>query len=505
MTPAVEFEHITKEFPGIKALDDISFKVRAGSVMGLIGENGAGKSTLLKILSGACAPTSGTIKIEGQARVFRSARDGIDAGIAVIYQELNLVPEMTVAENIFLGHLPTRHGFLDRITLGSRARERLASVAEDIDPAVAVKRLAIGQRQMVETAKAMTRNARVIAFDEPTSSLSDREVKRLFLAIRDLRERGRAIIYVSHRIEEIFEICDCITVLRDGKVVTAYADIAGLTRDTLVANMVGRSIADIYAYRPRRLGEVVLEAKNIEGKGLSRPASLSLRRGEVLGIFGLVGAGRTELLKLIFGAERPTAGSLTLDGKPARTGDIRKSIGSGLVLCPEDRKLEGIIPIRSVLENINISARRNFLAARFFLRPSMEESNADKFIDLLGIRTLSRYRQILYLSGGNQQKAILARWLGEDLRALLMDEPTRGIDIGAKHEIYALIYDLAEKGIGVIVVSSELPEILGICDRVLVMREGSIVASIPREAATQENILSLALPPADRGRERPGA
>jgi L-arabinose transport system ATP-binding protein len=498
MTAALDFQHITKVFPGVTALDDISLSVAAGSVTGLIGENGAGKSTLLKILSGSYHPTGGELRIEGRRCAFRSARDGISSGVAVIYQELNLVPEMSVAENMLLGHLPTRLGFLDRGALMARARASLAAVADDIDPARPVKSLSIGQRQMVETAKALVRDARILAFDEPTSSLSDREVRRLFATIRELKAQGRVVIYVSHRLEEIFEICDSLAVLRDGRLVRQYASIQGVTRAMLVTDMVGRSIADIYSYRPRAPGETALSVEGIAGPGLSQPASIQVKRGEILGVFGLVGAGRTELLRLICGAQRPTAGAVSLDGKRVRVDSVRRAIRAGVMLCPEDRKLEGIIPIRSVMENINISVRRTFSAAGFFIRRSREERNADRFIELLRIRTPGRQQKVMYLSGGNQQKVILARWLGEDLRVLLMDEPTRGIDVGAKNEIYNLIYGLAEKGIGIIVVSSDLPEVLGVSDRVAVMREGAVVASLPRAEATQERVLSLALPQAGR-------
>ena len=493
----LQFEHVSKAFPGVQALDDISFGVDQGAINGLMGENGAGKSTLLKILSGAQLPSSGEIRIDGRSQIFKGTKEAISAGITVIYQELNLVPELSVAENLLLGHLPGPFGLVDKKALLQEASRHLTSLGEDIDPQLKVKELSIGQRQMVEIAKALTHDARIIAFDEPTSSLSEREVRRLFSAIRDLKARGRAILYVSHRIEEIFELCDSITVFRDGRLVRQHPDVSQVTRDMLVSDMVGRSIHNIYGYRPRAQGEVLLEVDALEGKGLRAPASFTVRQGEIVGFFGLIGAGRTELMKLISGAVQPTAGRLRLGGRPIRFRTVRSAITSGVVLCPEDRKQEGIIPIRSVMDNINISARRHFSWGGFVLRQAREIENAQKFVDELTIRTPSLDQIIANLSGGNQQKVILARWLGEKIRVLLMDEPTRGIDVGAKNEIYNLIYDLAARNLAVVVVSSDLPEILGICDRILVMREGLIVASVPREEATQESILSLALPVSD--------
>ncbi len=497
MTTSLKFEHISKRFPGVTALDDVSFSIAPGKVNGLMGENGAGKSTLLKILSGAYHPSSGELRVNEEPVSFRNTREAIEAGVSVIYQELHLVPELSVAENLMLGHLPHRGGVVDQRKLLESARKQLKNLGEDIDPQTKVKSLSIGQRQMIEIAKALAHDARIIAFDEPTSSLSEREVRRLFHAIRELRARGRAILYVSHRIEEIFELCDTITVFRDGKLVQQHSDISQVTRDTLVAEMVGRPITNIYDYRPRPLGEPILEVQDLEGPGLTAPASFEVRRGEVVGFFGLVGAGRTELMKLIFRAQQPLRGQIRLSGQPVRFRSVAAAITAGLGLCPEDRKQEGIIPIRSVLENINLTARKTHAWGRFILRQGWEIGNTERFIRELRIKTPSPDQLILNLSGGNQQKAILARWLGVHTKVLLMDEPTRGIDVGAKNEIYRLIYELAEKGMGVVVVSSDLPEVLGICDRILVMREGRIVSSVLRENATQESILSLALPVAD--------
>ncbi len=489
----LEFDSISKRFPGVQALDQVSFGVGEGSIHALVGENGAGKSTLLKVLSGAYVPDCGTIRLGGRACRFYHAADALAAGIAVIYQEAQLVPEMTVAENLLLGQMPTRFGWLDKRAMRAAASRILAELEEDISPTARVSTLSIAQRQMVAIAKALLRDAKVVAFDEPTSSLSRREVQKLFTIIRRLKERGRVVIFVSHRLEEVFDLCDSVTVLRDGRHVVTYESLAGLTHERLVSHMVGRVIADIYGYSPRPLGPPALEVEGLMGPGLSEPVSLTVRQGEVVVVFGLVGAGRTELLKLLYGAARPTSGTVRVCGEIARATSPAAAIRCGIALCPEDRKREGIVPLRSVAENINLSVRRRF-ARLGVLDERRERQNARDHVARLAIKTPSLKQPVLHLSGGNQQKVVLARWLSERVKVLLLDEPTRGIDVGAKREIYDLIFDLADQGIGILAVSSELPEVLGIADRVLVMRQGAIVASVPREEATEEALLRLALP-----------
>jgi L-arabinose transport system ATP-binding protein len=481
------------EFPGVKALQEVSFDVHPGSIHALMGENGAGKSTLLKILSGAYTPSGGTLAIDGRSRVFQHTADALAAGVAVIYQELHLVPEMSVAENLFLGHLPHRLGLVNRRELAAAARRQLERVGEAIDPDTTLGRLPLAQRQMVEIAKALTRGARIIAFDEPTSSLSDREVRRLFTIIRELKARGCAILYVSHRMEEIFALCDRITVLRDGRHVET-ADLATLTRDAVVQRMVGRKLADIYDYAPRAHGGSGLAVEGLLGPGLAEPCSFQVAAGEIFGFFGLVGAGRTELLRLIFGAGAKTAGRVSVLGTPLEIRSPRDAIEAGIVLCPEDRKKEGIVGIRSVLENINLSARRRTARAGILINEGWERTNAQQRIDQLRVRTPSPRQLLRNLSGGNQQKVVLGRWLSETVKVILLDEPTRGIYVGAKSEIYAIMQDLARQGVCVIVVSSELPEVLGIADRIAVMRQGRIAAVLDRADATEEKLLRLALP-----------
>jgi L-arabinose transport system ATP-binding protein len=433
------------------------------------------------------------VVIDGQARAFESTSDALARGVAVIYQELHLVPEMSVAENLFLGHLPQHLGLVNRRDLAAAARTQLELVGEAIDPATKLGRLPLAQRQMVEIAKALTRGARIIAFDEPTSSLSDREVRRLFTIIRDLKSRGCAILYVSHRMEEIFELCDRVTVLRDGNHVET-AELAQLTRDAVVRRMVGRELANIYNYTPRQHGGPGLEVEGLLGPGLTEPCSFHARAGEIFGFFGLVGAGRTELLRLIYGAAKKTVGRISVLGTELDISKPRDAIEAGIVLCPEDRKKEGIVPIRSVLENINLSARRRTARGGVLIDEAWEASNARERIDQLRIRTPSARQLIRNLSGGNQQKVILGRWLSETVKVILLDEPTRGIDIGAKSEIYTIMQTLAREGVCVIMVSSELPEVLGVPDRIAVMRQGAIAALVDRADATEEKLLKLALP-----------
>ncbi|MDT3250648.1 L-arabinose ABC transporter ATP-binding protein AraG [Serratia sp. root2] len=491
--PYLTFKGIGKTFPGVKALDDISFSCQAGQIHALMGENGAGKSTLLKILSGNYAPTQGEIQLKGQPVQFANTTDALNAGVAIIYQELHLVPEMTVAENIYLGQLPTKLGLVDRKLLRYESRLQLEHLGLDIDPDTPLKYLSIGQWQMVEIAKALARNAKVIAFDEPTSSLSAREIEQLFRVIRELRAEGRVILYVSHRMEEIFALSDAITVFKDGRYVRTFDDMSQVNNAQLVQAMVGRDIADVYGYQPRALGPVRLMLQGLQAPGVKTPIDLNVRAGEIVGLFGLVGAGRSELMKGIFGATRVSSGQLTLDGQRLDIRSPIDAIRAGIMLCPEDRKADGIIPVHSVRDNINISARRKSIRAGCLINNGWEISNADHHIRALNIKTPSAGQLIMNLSGGNQQKAILGRWLSEEMKVILLDEPTRGIDVGAKHEIYHVIYQLAQQGIAVLFASSDLPEVLGLADRIIVMREGAISGELLHDDASEEKALSLAM------------
>ncbi|MBI5362950.1 MAG: L-arabinose ABC transporter ATP-binding protein AraG [Planctomycetes bacterium] len=498
----LRFQGVSKAFGAVRALEDVTFGVRAGSVHALLGENGAGKSTLLKVLSGAHVPSHGALVLGGAQRSFASPAEAFAAGIAVIYQELQLVPEMTVAENVFLGHMPARFGLIDRAELHRQARTLLERVAPEIEPARRVASLSLGERQMVEIAKALSRGARVIAFDEPTSSLSARETDRLFTVIRALRDDGCCVLYVTHRLDEVFALCDAATVLRDGRHVKSHASLAGVSRDEIVRAMVGRELTDVYAWSARPRGALVLEVEGLAGPGLAAPITLAVARGEIVGVFGLVGAGRTELLRVLFGAARRTAGRVRVAGRELDVRSPRDAIAAGVALCPEDRRKEGIFPLLSVLENLNVSARHVHARSCGVLDGRWERENARAQTERLAIKAASPAQPIATLSGGNQQKVVFGRWLAGTLEVLLLDEPTRGVDVGARSEIYAILYELARRGVGVLLVSSDLPEVLGVSDRVLVMRRGALSGELARAEATQERVLELALPRAAEGAGR---
>jgi L-arabinose transport system ATP-binding protein len=490
----LEFSHISKFYPGVRALSDVSFSVRPGTVHGLMGENGAGKSTLIRILSGDTTADEGEIRLDGQAQHFSAPRDAFQAGVAVVHQELQLVPGLTVAENLQLGRFPAKGGIIDFKRMTAEVGAKLKSIGIDVDPAAKVQSLSIGARQMIEIAKAVMLDAKVVALDEPTSSLSSRESEVLFALIDKLRAAGKVILYISHRLDEIFRLCDGCTVLRDGKLAAHHDSMAGITRDQIVAEMIGREIADIWGWRGRSPGSVRLAVKDVSGEKLPKPVTFEARAGEILGFFGLVGAGRSELMRLVYGADPRFGGTVTVDGTAIATGDPRQSIRAGLVLCSEDRKFDGIIHGRSVTENVLISSRRHF-SDFGVLKLGREGEIADAFIKSLKIRTPSRHQDIVNLSGGNQQKVILSRWLSEpDVKVLIVDEPTRGIDVGAKSEIYELLYALAEKGLAIVVVSSELPEVMGISDRIQVMCGGRIASSFARSDFDEHAILTAALP-----------
>ena len=495
MTARLAFDHVGKSFPGVVALDDVSFTVAAGEVRALVGENGAGKSTLLKILSGQYQPDCGTLAIDGVACRFDRPRAAQDAGVASIHQELQLVPDLTVAENLLLGALPARGGWVRHAELHERARSVLARLGEAIDPATPVRALSIGQRQMVEIGRALLRKARIIAFDEPTSSLSARETDRLLAIIDELRRDGAAILYVSHRMEEIYALADSATVLRDGRHVTDIAPVGPADADRIVTAMAGRSIADIYGYRPRATGAAALRAESVTGAGLRQPVSFAVADGEILGFFGLVGAGRSELFRLLYGAVPRTGGEVMCRGELLVPGDPRAAIAAGLGLCPEDRKDAGIIPLAAVQENIAIGWR-NRRGASPWLRPHAEASGARDIIETMRVKTASPATPIATLSGGNQQKAVIGRWLMAQARILMLDEPTRGIDVGARSEIYERMYGFAEAGGAVLFASSDMAEVLGVADRIVVMREGSVAGIVPRAEASADVLMRLALPQA---------
>ncbi len=495
MAGTLEFQHICKYFPGVKALDDVSFQAHAGEVLAFLGENGAGKSTLLKVLNGDYQPTSGKYLLDGVEKHFQSPHQAIEEGISIIYQERQILLELSVAENIYLGRMPTnRFGLID---IG-RANEMAARIIDDfglpIHPSTKVKDLSIAYQQMVEIMKAYSRdNLKVICFDEPTASLSDSEIEMLFKIIRKLRSEGKIIIYVSHRMDEIQQITDKVAIFKDGRYVDTV--ITGqVPEEKMISMMVGRNLGDIYESldRDKQIGEVLLEVKDVSSDYV-RPNSFTLRRGEVLGFSGLVGAGRTELMRAIIGADALRGGEILLEGKPITNRSPYEAMKHGIVLVPEDRKLQGILANLSVSDNINISmldAHSNRLG---FVNRRMEDEAAEEGIRNFKIKTPSPDKKIVELSGGNQQKCIVARWLGTSPKVLILDEPTKGIDVGAKSEFYNMICQFAKQGLGVILISSELPEVIGLSDRVIVMKSRKIVGEVAREDATESRLLSLGM------------
>ena len=499
----LEASGIVKSFPGVRALDGVELTVRRGRLNALLGENGAGKSTLMNILAGVFPPDGGEIKLAGRPVRFRNPREAQAAGIAIIFQELNQVPHLSVAENIVLGREPlTRAGLIDYPRMIADAAKLLAQLELDIDPRRAIASLRVGQQQVVEIAKALSFRSQVIIMDEPTSAITEQEIEVLIRLIRQLKQCGVGIVYITHKLDELPKIADDITVFRDGKFIGArpFQDV---TREEMIRMMVGRELAGFYPRNAARTGNEVLRVDNLSLPHPSRPGdfvvknvSLAVRRGEVLGIFGLMGAGRTELLETIFGLHGATAtGSVSVDGKCISLSSPQAAIRAGLALAPEDRKAEGLVLPMTVAENITLaSLARN---ERFgILHTAREQQLSEQFIQRLRIKTPSPQQLVGNLSGGNQQKVVLAKWLATNPKVLLLDEPTRGIDINAKKEIYGLIDELVHAGLAVVMVSSELPEILAVADRILVLCEGRQTAEFARDEATEEKIMHAAVPAA---------
>ena len=490
--PLLVMEGIDKSFPGIRALRQARLDLYAGEVLALLGENGAGKSTLIKVLTGAHARDAGTILIDGRPAAIASPLDARRAGIAVIYQEFNLVPTLTARENIFLGREETAAGFLRRRREHAQALALFERLGVRVDPEALCRNLTIAQQQAVEIAKALGLGARIIVMDEPSATLTSQEVDRLFAIIRDLKGAGIAVIYISHRLDEIFEIADRAAVMRDGETIGARA-VKDLTRDDLIEMMVGRPIEKEFPKVAAPLGEPRLVVDGLSRAGVVRNVSFSVRRGEVLGLTGLVGAGRTEVARLIFGADRRDAGTIRLDGRTLDIRSPRDAIHAGLCLLTEDRKAQGLVLGLPVRENFSLPSLGRFSKAGFVRRRREREAFA-AHAKGLQIKVASDEAPTRNLSGGNQQKVVLAKWLESNSEVIIFDEPTRGIDVGTKYEIYLLINDLAARGKSVIMISSELPEVLGMSDRILVMHEGRLSGEITDvRGATQEQVLALAV------------
>ena len=500
MDSYLRMQDISKSFPGVQALDRVHMEVQPGEVHALLGENGAGKSTLMKILSGVYQPDSGEILIEGRSVQFSDTRAAEQAGIAIIHQELNLIPQMTVAENIYLGREPRgKFGLVDYKAMRQAAETELQQLEGHIPVQARIADLRVGEQQLVEIAKALSLHAKVVIMDEPTSALSETEVEKLFKVIRRLQQNGVAIIYISHKMDEIFAIADKVTVLRDGKYIGTCV-VKESTAQQLVGMMVGRELADLFPKEKARLGEELLRVEGLtvrhpsqSHRNLLEDIQLSLRRGEILGIAGLMGSGRTELLMTLFGASpgQLVAGKLFVRSRPVELHSPQEAIRHGLALVTEDRKEQGLFLQLPVQWNISIAGLRQ-VVKRWVLRHKLEKVMAQRYIDQLRIKVPSLAGAIETLSGGNQQKVILAKWMATAPSILLLDDPTRGVDVGAKAEIYHLMNQFAEQGMGVIMVSSELPEILAMSDRILVLSEGRMVAEFSREEASEEKIMTAA-------------
>ena len=497
-TPLLRIANVSKGFPGVQALDDVSVDIIAGEVLALVGENGAGKSTLMKILSGVYAPDGGAILLDGAEVAIGSPLHAQRLGIAIIYQEFNLMPNLSVAANIFVGREPARAGLIDERRMRHDARALLQSLEQDIDTRTLVSELSVAHQQMVEIAKALSLRARVLIMDEPTSALTEHETAILLRVIRRLRVQGLAIVFISHRLDEVLAIADRVAVLRDGRLIDT-SPAAETTKAGLINRMVGRPLAEFYPRQRSERGGPVLEVRRLDhvvGRPGGAPLrlqniSFTLHHGEVLGLAGLVGAGRTELARVLFGADPASQGEILIDG---RTVDVRSpaaAIRHGIGLVPEDRKQQALILDLSVRENMTLPGLVR-LSRRGFVSRVRERAQVRHFVDALRIKTTGSEQLVVDLSGGNQQKVILARWLALHPRVLILDEPTRGVDVGAKAEIHALIGELATAGTGVLVISSELPEVLNLADRILVMSHGRLTGEFTRAEATQEKIMASA-------------
>lgn len=484
-------KNIKKKFPGVYALSGVNFELEQGEVHALLGENGAGKSTLIKILAGIYAADEGEIYLKGKRTKINDVQQSYAHGISVIHQELCLAPNMTVADNIFLGkEILNKSGFVDFAEQNRAAQELLNSLGLAIDATETVSKLSVAQQQLVEIAKSLSIEAQIIVMDEPTASLTLREVEILFETINNLKRKNIAVIYISHRMEELFRIADRVTVLRDGKYV-GTREITATTREELIAMMVGRELQDLYKRTFHPLGDMILEVRNLNRRNVLANISFSLRQGEIVGISGLVGSGRTEMARAVFGIDRYDSGEIFLAGQKVSVTSPVEAVQHGIVLVPEDRKGQGLILVNNVSYNITLTVLKQFIKGVRINR-KLERELVDSYIEKLSIKTPSHEQLINNLSGGNQQKIVIAKWLATIPKVLILDEPTRGVDVGAKAELYAIINILAEQGVGIIMISSELPEIIGMSDRVLVMHNGGITGSLNRDELDQEKIMYYA-------------
>ena len=489
----LKMNHITKIFPGVKALEDVSITIGQGEIHALVGENGAGKSTLMKILSGAYTLDEGEVYVAGEKIENATPGKMIEKGIAVIYQELMLLPHRTVAENIFLGRYPkSKYGKIDYRKMEQEAGRILDELGMQLNPKAVIQELSVAKRQMVEIAKAMSRNAKIIVLDEPTAVLSDNELKGLFQIVKRLSKEGITFVYISHRLKEIFELCTSLTIMKDGKKVET-GKVKDYDTDKLVSKMVGRDLKDIYPKRHAKADGTVLSVRGMTRAGAIQDVNFDLKRGEILGIAGLAGAGRTEILRAIIGADPIDAGVIELEGKVVHFNNVKDGILAGLGIIPEERKTQGLMLKQDVTYNITIPALRMYKSGLGKLDMRKEKEKAKRYIDLFHIRPNNPLTVVQYMSGGNQQKVVMAKWIAANCKILLVDEPTRGVDVGAKQEIYEILNKLIEEnGMSIIMVSSELPELIGTCDRIMVMNEGKMTALLDIDECTEEVLMSFA-------------
>lgn len=481
-------KNITKEFPGVKALDDVTINIERGTIHGLVGENGAGKSTLIKVLAGIYQPNKGEIILDGKPCRFNSPIEARRAGISVVHQEIKLAEPLSVAENMFLGNVQLKNGLVDWKGMRRRAREIVEDLGMDIDINAQVSSLTVAKKQIVEIMHAINNNSRILIMDEPSAVLTDRELEVMFRIVKQLRDEGITIIYISHRLDEIFGLCSNVSVLRDGRHIDTIP-VASIDRQGLINMMVGREMGQEYPKEVGNVGGTILEVKNLS-RGILQDISFEVKSGEVFGISGLVGAGRTELARAILGIDKPESGEVYVRGKKVHYRTFADAIRDGLGLIPEDRKLQGLVQIMSVKRNTTLVNMKRVLRAGV-ISSSLEETLSKEYADKLHVVTPSMETEVQYLSGGNQQKVVIAKWLFQNSEILFLDEPTRGIDVGAKAEIYRLINRMAKEGKTIIMISSEMPELLGMCDRIMVMHEGHKMGELNAAEATQEKIMAL--------------
>lgn len=481
-------KNITKEFPGVKALDDVTINIERGTIHGLVGENGAGKSTLIKVLAGIYQPNKGEIILDGKPCRFNSPIEARRAGISVVHQEIKLAEPLSVAENMFLGNVQLKNGLVDWKGMRRRAREIVEDLGMDIDINAQVSSLTVAKKQIVEIMHAINNNSRILIMDEPSAVLTDRELEVMFRIVKQLRDKGITIIYISHRLDEIFGLCSNVSVLRDGRHIDTIP-VASVDRQGLINMMVGREMGQEYPKEVGNVGGTILEVKNLS-RGILQDISFEVKSGEVFGISGLVGAGRTELARAILGIDKPESGEVYVRGKKVHYRTFADAIRDGLGLIPEDRKLQGLVQIMSVKRNTTLVNMKRVLRAGV-ISSSLEEKLSKEYANKLHVVTPSMETEVQYLSGGNQQKVVIAKWLFQNSEILFLDEPTRGIDVGAKAEIYRLINRMAKEGKTIIMISSEMPELLGMCDRIMVMHEGHKMGELNAAEATQAKIMAL--------------